>query len=98
MPLAKLSVLRGCLQSEGSSSFWIILASFRLPQFGGQYTALDIAPQMGIENRLKRTEKSTELHIVDTLLVREPILALPSAVFPRAGRGGVQDFPIRKRP
>ena len=42
-----------------SSLFEIILADFRF-QWQGPYAKVDMIPAIGIENRLKRTRKSTE--------------------------------------
>jgi len=50
---------RECTVKIASMIFGIILAYFR-SKIGGQYTFVDIAPQFWIENRLKRTRKSTE--------------------------------------
>ncbi len=59
--------LRDCLRFLVSSIFGIILTYFRF-FFWGQYTNVDITPQKRIENRLKRTRKSTETKFADSLL------------------------------
>ena len=60
LSLDSKQALRTCLKSKGSSIFGIILADFRL-KFHGLYTSVDITPEILIENRPKRTRKSTEL-------------------------------------
>ena len=59
--------VRDCPQTKASSIFGIILAAFRF-LFWGHIFFHDIAPKKGIENRLKRTRKSTEAWFVDSLL------------------------------
>jgi len=35
---------------------------FSIPSLGGEYTNVDMPPKHWVENRLKRTEKSTETY------------------------------------
>ena len=59
--------IRDCPQTKASLIFGIILAAFRF-LFWGHIFFHDIAPKKGIENRLKRTRKSTDAWFVDSLL------------------------------
>ena len=65
--LAQILPLRGCLQSEGSSLFGIILADFRLQTWGAIYT-VDIAP-----HDLNRKSAQKNPKIDRTSLCRHPL-------------------------
>ena len=53
--------LRGCLQSEGSSSFWIILAAFRLQAWWGHILLSILPPSLASKIGSKESKNRQNL-------------------------------------